>query len=352
MTAPDRLAERLRMVAEFPFPSDEISGREYARVFREAADFIESTATPVPGVSDAMVLVPREPTEAMKSAFHSTRNCVLDGAGFAVPIWSKQYEAMLEAAVQSPPAGGRDADADACPICEIEFKSGDTCATDIELGMCHAACLEGSPTVDLDTGEPIDGPVATYPYEQNLGTDDRAFLSPSEAGVTTSPDGREAEESPSPAPVEAVATEPVAKMTMAEAIKATENVEMPDDLRIPLNALQSDLDYLFSRVIEDPTLKPLLLESAHGRLSEIEGAIWNILFGRALVHPTGDSGALRALVEVEDALHVIASLSHSEEGEPVEQLERIIEANRECAANARTVMRKALAALASGEKAP
>lgn len=53
----------------------------------------------------------------------------------------------------------------ACPICLERFKSGDECAIDIELGICHSACLEGSPTVDLDTGDPIDGPVPTFRYE-------------------------------------------------------------------------------------------------------------------------------------------------------------------------------------------
>lgn len=52
-----------------------------------------------------------------------------------------------------------------CPVCEKAFVVGDLCATDIELGMCHAACLAGAPVVDLDTGEPSNGPVATYPYE-------------------------------------------------------------------------------------------------------------------------------------------------------------------------------------------
>jgi hypothetical protein len=57
-------------------------------------------------------------------------------------------------------------DEDVCPICLIPFKTGDQCAIDIELGECHAACLEGSPTVDLETGEPVDGPIRTYPYER------------------------------------------------------------------------------------------------------------------------------------------------------------------------------------------
>lgn len=52
-----------------------------------------------------------------------------------------------------------------CPVCDEPFKAGDQCSTDIDLGMCHAECLEGCPTVNLDTGDPVDGPIPTYPYE-------------------------------------------------------------------------------------------------------------------------------------------------------------------------------------------
>lgn len=51
-----------------------------------------------------------------------------------------------------------------CFICNEVFKADDLCATDIEEGTCHAACLEGSPVVDLTTGEPSDGPVTTFRY--------------------------------------------------------------------------------------------------------------------------------------------------------------------------------------------
>lgn len=56
-----------------------------------------------------------------------------------------------------------------CPICDKPFKVGVKCAIDIELGTCHAACLEGSPIVNLNTGEPSDGPVLTFPYERAHG---------------------------------------------------------------------------------------------------------------------------------------------------------------------------------------
>lgn len=52
-----------------------------------------------------------------------------------------------------------------CLICLEPLKPEDMCATDIELGICHAACLEGSPAFDLDTGEPSDGPIDTYRYD-------------------------------------------------------------------------------------------------------------------------------------------------------------------------------------------
>lgn len=52
-----------------------------------------------------------------------------------------------------------------CPICDDEFEVGDLCATDVELGCCHATCLEGSPVVDLDTGAETDLPIVTYRYE-------------------------------------------------------------------------------------------------------------------------------------------------------------------------------------------
>ncbi|MGR6465431.1 hypothetical protein [Rhizobium sp. PAMB 3182] len=51
-----------------------------------------------------------------------------------------------------------------CPICLVEFKPDDLCATDITEGCCHADCLKGSPVVDLDTGEPTDGPIGIYTY--------------------------------------------------------------------------------------------------------------------------------------------------------------------------------------------
>ncbi|ACM39148.1 MULTISPECIES: hypothetical protein [Rhizobium/Agrobacterium group] len=50
-----------------------------------------------------------------------------------------------------------------CPICATPFKPEDICATDVEMGTCHAACLEGSPVVDLDSGDVLpDGEVDTF----------------------------------------------------------------------------------------------------------------------------------------------------------------------------------------------
>lgn len=55
-----------------------------------------------------------------------------------------------------------------CPICGEPFADNDVCATDIELGTCHAKCLEGSPVVDLDTGEQISGEFGTFLYHETL----------------------------------------------------------------------------------------------------------------------------------------------------------------------------------------
>lgn len=56
-------------------------------------------------------------------------------------------------------------DSDFCSVCEKALTPDDICATDIELGICHAACLEGSPAVDLDTGEPCET-MHTFRYGQ------------------------------------------------------------------------------------------------------------------------------------------------------------------------------------------
>lgn len=58
---------------------------------------------------------------------------------------------------------------DACPVCAVGFKPDDICATDIELGICHAECLDGAPIVDLNTGEPSVGPIDTYRYDSLYG---------------------------------------------------------------------------------------------------------------------------------------------------------------------------------------
>lgn len=52
-----------------------------------------------------------------------------------------------------------------CPICDVPFKPNDLCATEITEGVCHAACLEDSDIVDLDSGEPAPHrPIRTYRF--------------------------------------------------------------------------------------------------------------------------------------------------------------------------------------------
>jgi hypothetical protein len=73
-------------------------------------------------------------------------------------------------------------DIDTCPICDEPLKPGDVCATDITEGTCHAACLEGSPVVDLETGKPLAGKADTFVYgEDDTGTG-AAGLDPVQVG--------------------------------------------------------------------------------------------------------------------------------------------------------------------------
>lgn len=54
---------------------------------------------------------------------------------------------------------------EACPVCAVIFQPADPCLTDVDLGTCHAACLEGSPIVDLASREPIsDASIEPQPY--------------------------------------------------------------------------------------------------------------------------------------------------------------------------------------------
>jgi hypothetical protein len=54
-----------------------------------------------------------------------------------------------------------------CPIYAKPFQPEDICASDITEGTCHAACLEGSPVVDLETGDELPGgEFSTYRYSE------------------------------------------------------------------------------------------------------------------------------------------------------------------------------------------
>jgi hypothetical protein len=87
---------------------------------------------------------------------------LLDGVeGDPIRVWH-----LRSARAALRPEGKQQEGADICPVCAEPLKAGDVCASDIEMGACHAECLEGSPVVDLDTGDPVDGPVSTYIFEQ------------------------------------------------------------------------------------------------------------------------------------------------------------------------------------------
>jgi hypothetical protein len=89
----------------------------------------------------------------------------------AAEITDEQYQQIADAInnVFIEPIATAPADKllapDDCPICAERLVPDDICASDIELGICHAACLEGSTVVDLNTGEEIvDGKIDTYRY--------------------------------------------------------------------------------------------------------------------------------------------------------------------------------------------
>ncbi|MBB2698914.1 UNVERIFIED_ORG: hypothetical protein GGI66_003591 [Rhizobium esperanzae] len=73
----------------------------------------------------------------------------------------RRWQAMLE---EDARKAAVDDDCYECSICGVAMKDDDICATDIEMGICHAACLEGSPVVDINTGEPTDGKADTCRY--------------------------------------------------------------------------------------------------------------------------------------------------------------------------------------------
>ena len=61
-----------------------------------------------------------------------------------------------------------DVEDEKCPVCLEALKPTDVCATDIELGICHAECLDGAAIVDLETGEPTEGPIDTYLFSETI----------------------------------------------------------------------------------------------------------------------------------------------------------------------------------------
>ena len=66
---------------------------------------------------------------------------------------------------EAPPPSPKAEEEHRCPKCDEAFKLDDNCATDIELGTCHFECLDGSPVVDLETGDELpDEDMHSFPY--------------------------------------------------------------------------------------------------------------------------------------------------------------------------------------------
>lgn len=93
----------------------------------------------------------------------------------ASKAWSYKATSDAVALYLKPlPTPASDDQVEACPVCAVAFKPDDMCLTDIEMGTCHAACLEGAPMVDLETGDPLpEGAPPPAPYRFAPISDDR-----------------------------------------------------------------------------------------------------------------------------------------------------------------------------------
>lgn len=83
-----------------------------------------------------------------------------------IALFREYADAVQVMAIIERARGAVAEDAEArCPICSKDIRSDDMCLDDIEMGACHAACLEGAPAVDLDTGKPLPADAhAPQPY--------------------------------------------------------------------------------------------------------------------------------------------------------------------------------------------
>lgn len=81
-----------------------------------------------------------------------------------------------------------DLDIETCPICLTPFQPADPCLSDVDMGTCHAACLEGSGRVDAE-GEPLpdDAPLPE-PYRYDSLTQARPMPHPDQnSGASREP---------------------------------------------------------------------------------------------------------------------------------------------------------------------
>ena len=113
---------------------------------------------------------PDEPYDPWHDAEHANL-LIEDGRCFDTNQGFTHWRPMTQPpANRKAVADGSTAGADEltiCPICAVAFKPDDMCLTDIEMGTCHATCLEGSPMVDLETGDLLpegSPPPSPFPF--------------------------------------------------------------------------------------------------------------------------------------------------------------------------------------------
>lgn len=83
--------------------------------------------------------------------------------------WQARHKIIIDPWAFTEVRKVEEVEVDFCPVCTEPLRPNDICATDVEMGICHEQCLKGSPVVDVETGEPIDGPATTFRYGDVAG---------------------------------------------------------------------------------------------------------------------------------------------------------------------------------------
>lgn len=101
---------------------------------------------------------------------------------------------------------------------------------------------------------------------------------------------------------------------------------LPESVRIPLNSLQADLEYLIGRVIADGSCGPMIAASIKERLDAVEAGIRDV----AQAEPYPSIEAMKAAVELE----ILSALGRVHTVKIGQMIQKIIDAAPQPPANA------------------